>query len=505
VKTELRFDRAPLTRQPKRTPQGFLEVDGDIARPGIYEYRGADGNVIRELKPPEVLEASLAAYDALSITVGHPRRDGELIPVTADNVRAHEVGTVRGPARMEAGRAVATLVIKDAKAIRDVEAGRRELSPGYAVDLDETPGADKRWAYPSNPEGRYDTVARRIVPNHLALVDYARGGPQMRLRMDEAERVDGWGDAKLTTAVNGHQHLIDRCGYDGVQRSSGTTTWAVSEGAENGHGHTHDWVIGADGAITIGLSEGHTHEILVEDRYRAATGAARGDGQIDRSGHGHESGRMADPETPPADAAEKLRLLTLRADEAERLAVQRADELTTARRDADSARAELTTARERITALEAKLAAGASEVETAALADLKRRYDEVDRELTELKRSQPEKVRKRAALITRAQAVVGPKLRCDGMTDREIAVAGIKALRPKEDTSSNVSDDFLLRRFDSLVDDAMAHDASLARASRSAVVNRADDNTGPKPAPRPWADQWKDGAGQFATNRPKEA
>lgn len=432
MKTELRFDRAQL-RKPKRTPQGFIEVDGDIARPGIYEYRRADGTIERELKPPEVLAASLAAYDAISITNGHPRdAAGELMPVTADNVRAHEVGTVRGPARLENGRAVATLVIKDAKTIRDVEAGRRELSPGYEADVEESPGADKRWAYPGNPEGRWDTVQRRVGPNHLALVDYARGGASMRLRMDAAEQIP-------------------------------------DEESPNG-----------------------------------AVRAPRADAEIDRSGGRRESGRMADPDTPPADAADKLRLQTVRADEAERLAQQRADELTTARRDVDGLRAELATARERVTSLEAQIAAGASVVETAAVAEQRRRADEADRQLAELRRSQPEQVRRRASLITRVQAVKGPSFRGDSLTDRDLAIAGIKALRPKEDTSSNVSDEFLLKRFDSLVEDAAAHDASLARASLSAVTHRHDGNNNRAPQPLPWNDQWKAGAGQYATSRPKE-
>ena len=109
---ELRFDRAEL-RKPERTPQGILRVTGRIARAGIYEYRRADGSIRRELKPSEELKTPAAlAFDALSVTNGHPQRaDGEPEVVTADNVRAYEVGTVIGDARWDGVFSVVAFVV----------------------------------------------------------------------------------------------------------------------------------------------------------------------------------------------------------------------------------------------------------------------------------------------------------------------------------------------------------------------------------------------------------
>lgn len=341
-KTVFRYDRGGTLRPPTTTPQGFLRVDGHAARVGIYEYRRADGGVQRELRPREEVmhPDSLASYDAASVTLGHPAEE----EVTAENVRKHEVGTVSGAAR-EDGDAVATSqVVKDAKAIKQIRAGKQELSPGYKIEIDPTPGFAPEYATPGNPTGRYDAVQRKIRVNHLAIVDRARGGIGMRLRLDDAEIVlpvdrsdaaltaadrhrlpgsmfavpehdsmpledaghvrdamsrfgqedfkdsaqkrtayhkilsraralsidsDGFkekwatrldGSGRLTTVADGHQHLVDTCGWDGQQRTSGETTFAMSDGADCAH--SHPWTMGLDGAITIGEAAGHTHAAI---------------------------------------------------------------------------------------------------------------------------------------------------------------------------------------------------------------------------------------------------
>lgn len=54
--------------------------------------------------------------------------------------------------------------------------GLRELSLGYSLDLDETPGV-----WNGQP---YDAIQRNIRINHLALVEKARAGEQARLNID---------------------------------------------------------------------------------------------------------------------------------------------------------------------------------------------------------------------------------------------------------------------------------------------------------------------------------
>lgn len=66
--------------------------------------------------------------------------------------------------------------------------------------------------------------------------------------------------AWLTTAVEGHSHLVDEETYDGRFRDAGDTSWTRADGDENGH--SHPWVRGQDGSITIGEAEGHSHDVL---------------------------------------------------------------------------------------------------------------------------------------------------------------------------------------------------------------------------------------------------
>lgn len=166
-----------------RTSQGFLRADGLCARAGVYKYPAVDskgkptGGIRLELRPPEEVFAarSLQTFDGAPITNGHPK-GGE---VNKDNVRLLKIGTVMGPGFRADGDVVgAPLQFEDGRAIEDVEIrGKRQLSPGYRIDLEEKSGFDPVY-------GRYDAIQRNIRVNHLALVDHARGGDALQIRMD---------------------------------------------------------------------------------------------------------------------------------------------------------------------------------------------------------------------------------------------------------------------------------------------------------------------------------
>lgn len=173
-----RLDHGNL-RSPQRTPQGFLRVDGYASRVGVFEYRNPDGTTRRELRlPEEVFRAdALAGFEGAPLTHGHPSE-----PVTADNVRRYEVGTVTGPARRDGDHVAASIVVKDPAVIAALEHGATGLSVGYDVDLDDSPGVHPQW-------GRYDAIQRNIVVNHLAVGVDPRAGHTARVRMDAAEQV----------------------------------------------------------------------------------------------------------------------------------------------------------------------------------------------------------------------------------------------------------------------------------------------------------------------------
>lgn len=178
----IRYDRAPI--KAKRTDEGFIKDSPVLTRTGVFIYRNHDGSERREYRPPEeVFKAdSLEAYAGIPITNGHPGK------VTSANAANHTIGTVLTPARQDGDNLIADIVIHDVAA---VNAGSKELSVGYELDLDETPGI--------TPNGeRYDAIQRNIKPNHLAIVRKGRAG-NARLNMDGNEEDAGNnGDVKMT-------------------------------------------------------------------------------------------------------------------------------------------------------------------------------------------------------------------------------------------------------------------------------------------------------------------
>jgi uncharacterized protein len=173
-----RFDVATLGNA-ERTPQGFLRIPAYLTRVGVLEYRRADGQVVRELRPrDEVFRAqSLATLSAAPVTDLHPTR-----MVSPDNVRELSVGHVSDHVKADGNLVSAHVTIQEAKAIAAVERGeRRELSCGYACRIDETPGVY---------EGEsYDQVQRDITYNHVAIGprNWGRAGRDVALRVDAAD------------------------------------------------------------------------------------------------------------------------------------------------------------------------------------------------------------------------------------------------------------------------------------------------------------------------------
>lgn len=214
---------------------------------------------------------------------------------------------------------------------------------------------------------------------------------------------------------------------------------------------------------------------------------------------------MTTQNQPPAPE-EQVRLLTIRADEADRAMSEQRTRADAAVRDVEGLRAELATARERIVELNARITAGTAAVETAAVVEQRRRADAAEQELAQVRSQQPELVRRRAGLVAKAQAVL-PTLRCDGMTDRDIIVQALRHLVPKEPTGPEVSEDYLRRRLDALIEDRASYGASLSRASQT-LAPRPPPGPGPTNQTRsdelPWADRWKGGLGQYATNGRKD-
>ena len=174
-----RQDRGELG-PPRRTDEGFLIVDGFIAKPGILVYQGPQGP-IRELVLPENLhrDGDLQTLMRKPVTLKHPRKD-----VNPKTVRKDRVGSVGESFEIDdQGKVKVSFTVERSDAIKAVESGTQQLSPGYRVEISPTPGVHPTF-------GRYDAIQVGRRYNHLAIVDRARGGSLIRLRADEAYPIE---------------------------------------------------------------------------------------------------------------------------------------------------------------------------------------------------------------------------------------------------------------------------------------------------------------------------
>jgi len=174
TKNVRRFDRGALEK-PVKLQNGWLRVDGYIARAGLLEYLRSDGSAWVEYRPPE--EAfntdSLESFSLVPLTNNHPPTG----LLDAENTKLFQVGTVETP-HQDGDKIRAKILVTDSAVVSQMAAGKVELSCGYLCDLEMTPGEiDGK---------RYDAIQRNVRGNHVALVAAGRAGPEIRVRMDNA-------------------------------------------------------------------------------------------------------------------------------------------------------------------------------------------------------------------------------------------------------------------------------------------------------------------------------
>ena len=181
--TVLRYDAGTL-QAPRRTATGGWRVDGHASNTGILTYRNPDGSTRRELRLPDDVfhQDSLSGFEGAPITEDHPPQMVDL--ATLPHVRK---GTVLS-ARKDGDHVAVSFTVEDPELIKKMQAGlKRQLSVGYNVDLDPTPGEHPKY-------GRYDAIQRKIAVNHLAVLSAGRAGPTACVRMDSAYQCDDAAD-----------------------------------------------------------------------------------------------------------------------------------------------------------------------------------------------------------------------------------------------------------------------------------------------------------------------
>jgi uncharacterized protein len=177
----LRFDYLRLDSI-ATTPQGGLRIPAALTRTGVFEYRKADGTLSRELRHPD----EVFHKDAVDSFANAPLSIGHVGVVSPDNWQNVAVGHVIGTPGREGKFLSADVAVMRRDAIEKIQKGElKELSCGYEVEIDPTPGE-------YNGE-RYDAIQRGIRGNHVALLPEGAGraGPDVKLRLDSKDEFPG--------------------------------------------------------------------------------------------------------------------------------------------------------------------------------------------------------------------------------------------------------------------------------------------------------------------------
>lgn len=171
------------------TTDGYLVASVLCARTGIQDYLGEeldkpDMPIVKVYRP----ESSVFAKDSLATFVGKPTtNDHPPEPVTAGNWKQYAVGSIGEEVLRDGEYIRVPITLMDAATIKAVQDGKREISMGYDMELDWTPG--------TTSDGQaYDAVMKNLRMNHLAIVDRGRAGSRARIGDKSL-----WGVAPLIT------------------------------------------------------------------------------------------------------------------------------------------------------------------------------------------------------------------------------------------------------------------------------------------------------------------
>jgi len=175
-----RYDFAPITGS-ETTDEGYLRVWCRAARSGTQLYRKPDGSQIREYRPPEEVSKpeSLSTFGMKPVTWTHPPK---LLDST--NASEYQKGFSGSQVRYSDGFVEVALMVTDNDTIKRIKQNQaKEVSAGYKVDFDPTPGITK--------DGEeYSGIQRNIRVNHIAIVPRGRAGPEVRLLLDRIDAAD---------------------------------------------------------------------------------------------------------------------------------------------------------------------------------------------------------------------------------------------------------------------------------------------------------------------------
>ncbi|NEK15702.1 DUF2213 domain-containing protein [Rhizobium leguminosarum] len=161
----------------RRTHDGYLTVNARVARAGnVQLYTGAEVGkpemaTVRVYRPADEVfdKSTMESFAHRPVTFGHPSQ-----AVSAANWRDVAKGWSDGEVARDGEFIRVSMLLADADTIAAVENGTRELSMGYDCTLDWTSGQTAAGE-------AYDAIQRGIRSNHIAVVEKARGGAELRI------------------------------------------------------------------------------------------------------------------------------------------------------------------------------------------------------------------------------------------------------------------------------------------------------------------------------------
>ncbi|MGO7044381.1 DUF2213 domain-containing protein [Rhizobium johnstonii] len=184
-------DKLTLDGAIRRTADGYGVVSAKVARGGnVQLYLGSevgmnDKATVRVYRPEsEVFKKdAIASYAGVPVTINHPKNG-----VSAETWKDLAVGEVGDDVLRDGEFVRVPMMLRDAKAIKAVEDGKRELSMGYSAEITFADGV--------TPTGEtFDAIMSDFKMNHVAIVDQARGGAELRI----GDGADKWGAAPIST------------------------------------------------------------------------------------------------------------------------------------------------------------------------------------------------------------------------------------------------------------------------------------------------------------------
>jgi hypothetical protein len=124
----------------------------------------------------------------------------------SENTKNYQIGFTGSEIVYDNGFVKAVMTVTDREAIDKVMKGDvREVSAGYRVNYDPTPGV-------TDSGEHYDGIQKEISGNHVAIVRRGRAGPQVRLHLDRQDAAD---PSLLSTEEN--QTMSAKVNFDGAE------------------------------------------------------------------------------------------------------------------------------------------------------------------------------------------------------------------------------------------------------------------------------------------------